>query len=246
MVEIYELHDPRDGIVRYVGQSRSAVKRLRWHLWAAQYGYRGRVYNWLRVLLNLGLKPTIAIVVRCEEIEADEAERAQIAARRAEGCDLTNCTDGGGGRRGWSPGPDTRAKIGAAHRGKNVSEETRVRISTSKKGWRPSAEHLARLRIAATGRTKTAEEREAISARMSGNKHALGCVRSEETRAKMGASAAGERSAKATISNDEADLIRDMHAVGIRQFIVARLLGLSNVTVNRVVKGRTFRTSRKV
>jgi hypothetical protein len=56
VIEIYELTDSA-GLCRYVGQSRTAKKRHRWHVQAAHRGERGRQYNWIRVLLRKGLEP---------------------------------------------------------------------------------------------------------------------------------------------------------------------------------------------
>jgi hypothetical protein len=187
-----------------------------------------------------GVKPTLVIVERCNASLADEAERKHIARRRAEGHDLTNSTDGGGGIRGWRHDAKTRAKIGAVHRGKYVSEETRARISASKQGWRLSPEHKAKL-LACARRPISREARLAISERMRGNRHALGCKRSEETLRRMAVARAGEKSLTATISNDEAQLIRDLYEVGLRQRDIARLLGLTTVLVHRVVRRKTFK-----
>ena len=44
VIEIYELTDSA-GLCRYVGQSRTAKKRHRWHVQAAHRGERGRQYT---------------------------------------------------------------------------------------------------------------------------------------------------------------------------------------------------------
>jgi hypothetical protein len=57
----------------------------------------------------------------------------------------------------------------------------------------------------------------------------------------MAAAHAGEKSLRATISNDEAQLIRDLYEVGLRQCDIARMLDLTTVLVHRVVRRKTFK-----
>jgi hypothetical protein len=53
--------------------------------------------------------------------------------RRRDGAHLTNCTEGGGGLRGWVHSAGARRKIGDAHRGKTVRQETRSFVLSSQR-----------------------------------------------------------------------------------------------------------------
>lgn len=91
-IAIYHLVDPRDGRVRYVGQTQYPVGRLAMHICSARRGrHLSPVLHWIRELLDAGLKPEMRgadlVFPRC----ANAAEAREIAARRADG-DLLNDT----------------------------------------------------------------------------------------------------------------------------------------------------------
>ncbi len=71
--------------------------------------------------------------------------------RRLVGDRLTNLTDGGEGARGCVRSAETRAKIGAAHKGKKLSDETKERLRESKVGKPLSSEHVTKLSEAHRG-----------------------------------------------------------------------------------------------
>jgi group I intron endonuclease len=83
--------------------------------------------------------------------------------------------------------PETCAKIGAAKMGnKNLlgyhhSEETREKLSKINAGKKLSSETRGKISAASRGRVASPETR----AKLRGNKNALGCHRSEETKRKM-------------------------------------------------------------
>lgn len=109
MKTIYVLRDPRDGCVRYVGATQSALyRRCATHRGMSRC-MTSRVAVWLRELLEQGYRPTIE---KIEEPTSDweNAERAAIARYRATGVDLLNETDGGMGCLNCVPGEETRAK----------------------------------------------------------------------------------------------------------------------------------------
>lgn len=104
-------------------------------------------------------------------------------------------------RSGIKRGPlsaETRAKIGAANKGRPVSEETRAKRSELAKNR--TAEHRAKLRAANTGKKHSEETRAKMSAIRKGKPKSIewrakvsaahiGKKHSEETRAKMSAAA---------------------------------------------------------
>ncbi len=93
--KIYSLSDPRDGVVRYVGQTRAPLwSRLSDHIQAAK---RGRPKHspkaaWILDLRALGMKPSISLLEECDG-DWREAECRWIASFS----DLYNAKRGGGG-----------------------------------------------------------------------------------------------------------------------------------------------------
>ena len=58
--KVYALVDPRDGLVRAVGEAATPLcDRLARYLWAAGSGRSGRIYDWIRELDAAGMRPTI-------------------------------------------------------------------------------------------------------------------------------------------------------------------------------------------
>lgn len=94
---IYVLVDPRDGQVRYVGQTTKTVKsRLASHISRARNSKRNtHSSNWIRVLLKESLVPLIEIIREVSEEYKDETEIFCIAEYRRLGCRLTNVAEGG-------------------------------------------------------------------------------------------------------------------------------------------------------
>lgn len=154
---IYGLYHPLTGELRYVGQTwRTLNCRLASHLWDARRdrGSKRHVCAWIRALGAEGMKPKIMLLRTdiASQTALDLAESAYIRQARAQGCRLTNHTEGGGGcvGRRLTPehlaklhSPETRAKMAATKRGKPslrkgavLSVEQRKRISASKRGKR--------------------------------------------------------------------------------------------------------------
>lgn len=92
---IYVLIDPRDGGIRYVGQTKRTLDwRLRQHVAAGRGVGLGErpVARWIREVLDHGLLPSIAIVEQTTVAEADAAELRWIQRLEADGHPLTNMT----------------------------------------------------------------------------------------------------------------------------------------------------------
>ncbi len=241
-MEIYALLDPRNSQPRYVGQSRNARKRLGWHINAAKRGVPGYIYNWLRSILRASETPALTVLETCSETDADAREVFWIAQKRTEGAKLTNCTEGGGGTRGWAHSAEAKARIGDAHRGKTLSPETLQRLSASLRGRKLTPEHKAKLARAGKGRQVSPETRRRAALAKLGNQHPLGCKRSPETLAKMRAAAAsGGQSPKAKVSDEQATEIRRLFAGGFRQCDLARMFGVDPICVHRIVRSKTYK-----
>lgn len=135
---IYGLVDPRDGQLRYVGQTSTGMTRVKAHGMPSRYTkYRTRCDIWIRTLHSLGLKyEAIVLEGVCDLGALDEAEVFWIAYLRFVGCNLLNHTDGGGGIRGLRHTDATKAKMAASNRGKKRTKETCENISIALRGKR--------------------------------------------------------------------------------------------------------------
>lgn len=114
MHRIYSLSDPRDGVVRYVGQTRAPLwSRLSEHIQTAKRGKpkHSPKAAWIRELRALGLKPVIVELEACER-DWREAERDWMSLYAATSY---NAKAGGGGgsqnRIGGLP-PEAVAQLG--------------------------------------------------------------------------------------------------------------------------------------
>jgi NUMOD3 motif len=152
---IYGLVDPRTGKLRYIGKTTCGSERLRVHVYGARSGReRTHTSHWIRQLLASGLCPRAIVLQELPAEELCAAEVRWIAAARHEGLQLTNITAGGEGTHGLSPTAETRAKIGAALRGRKgptPSDATRAKMSASHQGTTRSSETRARMGAAKRG-----------------------------------------------------------------------------------------------
>lgn len=195
---IYVLRDPRDGAVRYVGQTVSPKNRLSSHIAEARKGSSYRCHRWIMELQRGLLKPLMEVIDHVPLREADAAEMRWIKVYRDSGSDLTNHTAGGRGFRGHKPSREAVEKRAAAIRGKPRSAEARAAVKAALN--RPETkEKLSKARMgnkSRTGQRQSAEEKERRAAANRGKKRspefceamrqkALGVRHSEETKKKM-------------------------------------------------------------
>ena len=119
---IYALQDPTTNELRYVGKSVNGLTRARAHCYPGSLE-RDKTYkgNWLRQLVNKGLKPNIKVVQQLNNIsELNQAEQYWIEYFRNLGCPLTNSTNGGMGRCGLPHTEETKKKISFGQKNKKV------------------------------------------------------------------------------------------------------------------------------
>lgn len=98
---IYGLFDPRNGKLRYIGQTIQNPKRREWqHSNKREMTYNHRKANWTKQLLSQNYKPEMFIleeVTNCTHEVLNDLEQWYISYWRGMGCDLTNLSAGGGG-----------------------------------------------------------------------------------------------------------------------------------------------------
>lgn len=172
---------------------------------------------WRNVVEKLkrdGLRPLVKfVVIGLSEKEALALECKRVAMWRRRGVSLTNITDGGQGTSGWSPSPETRAKISKANAER--SPEVKARVSAA-----VTAANLLRI-----------EETRAMGLANRGKKL------SSETRAKMSASRRGGKRSPDAIAKTAAfwsgrkhtpDAIAKMKEAARLRIEETRAMGLAN------------------
>lgn len=192
------LHCKPNGEPFYVGKGM----RRRSH----QLNKSRRNQHHQRVVSKYGKENILIYVFPCDSEEqafADEIQ--QISQLRREGYELTNGTDGGEGAagakrteetklrmsaslKGKNLGrkhtPETCAKLSAAHKGKVFSKETRLKLSEAAKGKIKTPEHCANM--SASRKNPSAEKRSQMSETHKGKKAwNKGIPCSEETKKKI-------------------------------------------------------------
>lgn len=186
---IYGLLDPRperSGELRYIGKSKYGLARAR----VEHDAHCGR---WQRLLKSIGMTPIPVVLYRATSGDDEHlyaVEAALIAAYRADGANLTNIADGGGGSRGAIPSVETRQKMSRSHTGRKYpprSAETLLRMSEAQRGHRHSEATRRQMSESRRGQKRTPEQCARIAASNTGRRH------SEATRAKIGAASRGRR-----------------------------------------------------
>ena len=181
---IYALLDPRSNEIRYVGKTINLRKRLARHCRASKRV--SHKHCWIRFLQKNGVKPTMKVleeVINDDESVWQERERFWIAKFKSEGVQLTNADTGGRGGKmlseevkakiskanaGRKRTAETRAKISAVMR--NLSQETRRRMSEAGKKRRQTPEHCENIRRGLLKYYEVEEHRKNVSRLLTGRK----------------------------------------------------------------------------
>lgn len=161
---IYTLSDPVTDELRYVGCTSGPLeKRLYRHCIPAELKRRNHRTNWVRSIVDQGVRPKIELVETQPTREAMfDTEIFYIAYFRSLGFRLVNEVPGGRGGGAPNPSPERRAKMSAAHMGKKQSaEQIEKRVSQFRGKKRPPMSQEWKDKIASTlsGHVQTAESR---------------------------------------------------------------------------------------
>lgn len=92
-VYIYTLSCPVTNDIRYIGQSFEPKVRYRRHIFDSKKR-RDHKSNWIKYLLEKGLKPILNIIHICNESNVDYYEKYYIEMYKSQ-YDLTNSREGG-------------------------------------------------------------------------------------------------------------------------------------------------------
>lgn len=148
---IYALICPETQQVRYIGKSNNPQRRLREHI-RDHSKYQRHKDHWIGALHARGLLPIMQIV---EEVPFEiwaERELFWINHYTEHEHPLTNTYFGSEGI-GMMP-PETRAKIGAIHKGKKLTPEAIERRSAAIRGTKRSSETKAKIAAAHRGKKR--------------------------------------------------------------------------------------------
>ena len=83
-VYVYGLKDPRDGLIKYVGQTVNILARMSSHLTEGRRNHEPITAKakWLAELQDLGQYPEVAVLETCSETNCRQAEEHWIAEAR--------------------------------------------------------------------------------------------------------------------------------------------------------------------
>jgi hypothetical protein len=130
---VYGLIDPITMMVRYVGKSSNGLARPKSHKTPTNRIKKTYVGAWIRSLYKQGLTYTIVVLEVCSErADLPDCERWWISYGRLSGWPLTNLTDGGEGRPGYIPTPETRQRMSDAQRGRPLTEQHKEALRVPK------------------------------------------------------------------------------------------------------------------
>lgn len=247
---LYKITNRQNGKC-YIGiTSKPLRQRLTKHWYAAKY-HKNPGSPLQAALRKYGLASfTIEEIARADSW--DDLCRMEIEAIAQHGTMAPNgynVTEGGEGTLGVSqPGywlgkkrsPETVAKVRAGNLGKRMTPEQRARIREAIRGRKLSEEHKARIRAAKMGelnpqygRARSKEERDKISAALTGRKHPPEFGNAISERLKV-----FHHSAK--ITTDTVRLIRAQSKAGRMGKDIAAELGLSNGAVSMIISGKRW------
>lgn len=143
-IYIYQLRDPRDQSIRYVGKTNNLRIRKNSHKYVRG---RSRCDAWKRELGDLGLHPAFEVIEECSIDAWREREQYWIDRRKAEGCTLTNgALAGAGPMPGNTVSDYARQLARERYTGRPIPPEQRAQISASLTGKRQSPETMAKRR----------------------------------------------------------------------------------------------------
>ena len=170
---------------QYIGITSGTLRRrLNLHRSHANTGRPGAVYNAIRKYGSRGFSAKV-LVAASDWNYLCELEQKAIVAFGTMSPGGFNLTAGGEGYVGQTFTPERRAHLSEARKGKGVGPRPHAR------GWSHTAEAKRKIAEAGKGRVFSEETRAKIGATHAGNTYNLGSKRSEESRARMSAAQKG-------------------------------------------------------
>ena len=125
---IYQLIDPNNNEIRYVGQTINIKQRYNRHI-SDSFRKNTHLYCWIKSLIKDNKKPIIEVIEECDIDCIDIFEKMYISLYKSWGVRLTNLDSGGQKNRGMSN--ETKQKISLSLTGKKQSDETKLKRKNS-------------------------------------------------------------------------------------------------------------------
>lgn len=220
---VYGLVDPQTKQLRYIGKSQRGISRPKQHSMPTYLKASTHKNNWIRSLLAKELKPEIVIIQSFDDNDIlSQAEIHWIAYFKAMGCPLTNQCRGGEGFTG--PHTDeSKRKIGLGAR-RPMSEEIKRHLSEASKGRPLSEKHRLALRVP--------------------HKPLSESTKQKMSRARLGRPMSPQLRAAVEVANKKRrkPIIDNLGRTYESQSQAARVLGLHQSSILKVLKGRLLRT----
>ena len=220
----YGLIDPRNGEMRYVGESKNLKQRLQRHCSPSKLKTNSHKNNWIKQVLATGLRPEIILLETYDtEQEALDAEVELIAYYRYIGCDLTNRTKGGDRGNLYVRTPEIKTKISNIAKGRKHIQETKDSISKTLTGYKRTEENCANISKGLKGKY--------IGEKASGYKR----PHSEEEKQKVMNSSLFTR-----LTKEVMDQIKELWATGkYTQKQIGQMFDFSQCHISEIVNGKT-------
>jgi hypothetical protein len=130
---IYTLQDPISNEIRYVGKTDYLKQRLYAHIIECKTDRKTHKINWIKSLLENGLRPVISVLDEVESDEWEYWERFWIQQLNQWGLRLTNISSGGCSGNDYKRNIDTKEKMSKSKLGCTLTEEHKKNISDSVK-----------------------------------------------------------------------------------------------------------------
>lgn len=235
---IYALTDPRSGRLCYVGATSDARRRLRAHVLSARMndGVATPVRQWIRELVEVGLRPILREIEEVPFEERAAAEAAWIVWLRNQGIDLLNVRGGGAGMAPRSVSARRNLREAALRSQGSAAALDRAREKV--RGSRNSAAHRARIAEAKRGTALSDEHRRTLS------ESNFGLERSEVTRQRISAAQTGKKkSPEHRAANAAAQLRRRTVDVAARDARI-RTLRAGGMTLSEIAADVELSASR--
>jgi len=221
---VYGLRDSRNGGVRYIGQTHTAMSsRLKCHLWESRNGNSPKD-EWIKSVVADGAAVEIFAIV--ENAMRDIDEVAQIKAHSESGFSLLNVAGGGGGLSNCDASTREKLSRSTVARFENPAEREKTSAGTRQAMRRQDVKD--KLAAAAEARwsdeSNKAEQSRKVTERFS---------RPEERAAQA------ERRAKLT--NNEVLEARRMKRAGATLTELCMMFGIAKGPMSMLCNGKTFK-----
>jgi hypothetical protein len=230
---IYELIDPRTNETKYIGKTNNPQNRLRKHINESERGVISYKNNWIKGLLESGLKPIFNVIDEVLLEEWSFWERFYISLYKSWNLKLTNLTEGG------DTGPCLKGKKNGMY-GRKHTSETKLKIGLINKGNKYNlGKHLSK-------KTKLK-----IGLANKGNKYNLGRITSEETKNKISLANKGKIKSKKTIKKWKKSVFEYWNNSEHREEVSKRNLATKNGNYKGVIlqyskKWRVYKTMGRI